>query len=83
VLEGATLGGQVVRREVGRSLGLGTGTGCSFFGSYGDRVGEMWKEFCGALAAYAARDPSAEEPLVAAAVETFDALDRWLAGEAT
>jgi heme oxygenase len=83
VLEGATLGGQIVRREVRRSLGLEAGAGCSFFGSYGDRVGEMWKEFCGAMTAYAARNPSAEGPLVAAAVETFDALDRWLAGEAT
>ncbi len=82
VLEGATLGGQVVRRELLNRYGLGPGTGCSFFSSHRERAGEMWKEFCAALSAYADRNPGIEGPVVAAAAETFTRLDEWLAGGA-
>ena len=79
VLEGATLGGQIVRRQVERRHGLTPDRGCAFFSSYGERVGAMWKEFCEVAERYAAR-PGAGEPIVAGAVATFRCLDRWLAG---
>lgn len=79
VLEGATLGGQVARREVERRLGLVPGRGCSFFGSYGERVGPMWREFCRALEGYAAAAPGAADRIVGAACATFAGLDRWVA----
>jgi heme oxygenase len=80
VLEGATLGGQVVRRQAEAALGLTPGRGCSFFTSYGERVGAMWKEFCRTLEGYAAANPWATDRIAAAALGTFAGLDRWLAG---
>lgn len=81
VLEGATLGGQIIRREVQRLYGLGTGSGCAFFTGSGVHVGERWMEFCGLLASYAGRNPHAEEAIVSSARETFTTFDRWVAGE--
>lgn len=78
VMEGATLGGQVIQRLVRRELGLGTGA-LSFFSSYGERVGAMWGEF----RAFVTRSvTSAEdaEAMVSAASETFDVLTAWLSG---
>jgi heme oxygenase len=79
VLEGATLGGQVVRRQVEQRLGLSPGRGCSFFGSYGERVGEMWREFRRFLEGYVTATPGAGDRVIAAAVGTFASLDRWVA----
>jgi len=44
VLEGATLGGQVISRYLAK-LGIGPGNGGLFFNGYGARTGEMWKAF--------------------------------------
>lgn len=79
VLEGATLGGQYVRKEVKRVHGFEPGTGCSFFSSYQDRVREMWTEFCKALNGYAEANPASHGAIVAAAAETFTRMEEWLA----
>jgi heme oxygenase len=78
VLEGATLGGRYVRREVEARLGLTAARGCAFFASYGDQVGPMWTQFRAALVAHAGT-AAVEGEVVAAALDTFAALDRWLA----
>ncbi len=82
VLEGSTLGGRYITRAVGANLGLRPGDGCSYFASYGDRVGPMWKEFGRTLEAFAAAHPAAEGRVVAAAAATFAAFERWVAGGA-
>lgn len=79
VMEGATLGGQVVCRLARKSLGLTPGRGCSFFASYGEKVGVMWTDFCRCLEAFAAANPLSEGRIVAAAVATFSGLNRWVA----
>lgn len=78
VLEGATLGGQIVRRDVARRFGYGPGTGCSFFSSYGDQLRPMWVAFGDALTRFADRQPDASEAVVAAAAETFTRFEEWL-----
>lgn len=78
VLEGATLGGRLIRKEVKARLGLTPERGCAFFAGYGDRAREMWDAFRAALVAHATA-PAVEEEIVSAARDTFDALDRWLA----
>jgi heme oxygenase len=78
VLEGATLGGQIIAREVYSRLGLTPERGCSFFASYGEQVGLMWRAFR-ALLLQAAVDEAAEVALVRGARETFEAFDQWLA----
>ena len=78
VLEGATLGGQIIVRHLRRTLGVEPESGAAFFGSYGAEVGPMWKCFGDVLATYSAAHPAEDEIIVATARETFDALDRWL-----
>jgi heme oxygenase len=75
VLEGATLGGQIITRHVRRTLRLTPRRGCAFFHSYGDRVGEMWRDFGRRLSAAEVR--SADE-VVRGARETFDCFYGWL-----
>lgn len=83
VLEGATLGGKVVRRLVADRLGLTATTGCAFFTGYGDRVGVMWQEFCAVLRRDAdSLPPPAGERLLTAAADTFDTLTGWLEADA-
>jgi heme oxygenase len=43
VVEGATLGGQVIARRVVPALSLTRPTGCRYFQSYGRRTGERWR----------------------------------------
>ncbi|MBB6097633.1 heme oxygenase [Deinobacterium chartae] len=77
VLEGATLGGQLISRHLQRCLGLERGCGAAFFCSYGDQVGPMWKTFRQALEAYAEQS-GAEPEILAGAGQTFEALEGWL-----
>lgn len=49
VLEGSTLGGRLILREVERTLGLTDQCGASFFAGNGRRTGELWRSFCEAL----------------------------------
>ncbi len=78
VLEGATLGGQLVRRHVAARLGLGPQNGCAFFAAYGDAVGPMWREYQQRLATLVDGGEAAADAVVNAARRTFDALTRWL-----
>ncbi len=76
VVEGATLGGQVISRHLERSAGFHDGIGYSFFQSYGKAVGQQWKAFAVLLE----QVPEAEgDTMVAAAQETFQAFADWFA----
>jgi heme oxygenase len=76
VFEGATLGGQYIARNVEKNLGMSEGRGYSFFRSYGDDVGRMWKAFKETVDEMA---PAAmHDEIVAAANRTFEAFHGWL-----
>ena len=77
VLEGATLGGAVIARNVAATLG--PDTPMRYLRVYGDELGAMWRTFCGALEAFAAREGHAE--LCASASATFRALGGAFAAE--
>jgi heme oxygenase (biliverdin-IX-beta and delta-forming) len=77
VVEGATLGGQIITRHLHTTLGLTPGTGVSFFSGYGATTGSRWKAFCTQLTTLAAAG-DAEGALIASANATFSSLDRWL-----
>lgn len=79
VLEGATLGGQLVRRHVDRVLGVTPERGGAFFAAYGDRVGPMWRAFRAFLDDAGARHDCTPERALQAARDTFDAFASWLA----
>lgn len=78
VLEGATLGGQIIGRHIGNTLGLDADTGAEFYGVYGERVGPMWRAFGRAAEARASAPSSDPEAAIASASATFSALDAWL-----
>ncbi len=80
VVEGATLGGQLIARHVERRLGIGVGTGAAFFAGYGAGVGPRWRTFCSVLAD-ALRDRTAEREILTAASNTFIAFERWFMTE--
>lgn len=77
VLEGATLGGQMIRRHLESRLGLDVNSGGNFFYSYGREVGPMWNAFC-ILLNQSAFPPSDELRAVTSAVETFGSFGDWL-----
>jgi heme oxygenase len=76
VVEGSTLGGAIIARDVERRLGLTTETGCAYFRSYGQDVAAMWKSFGRML--IAASSPETDEIIVASASRTFDVMHDWL-----
>lgn len=51
VVEGATLGGQIISRHLA-TLGIGPENGGLFFHGYGPQTGQMWKSFRAAAIGY-------------------------------
>ncbi|MGG2019311.1 biliverdin-producing heme oxygenase [Pseudomonas sp. S8] len=77
VLEGATLGGQILRREIASRLSLDADNGAAFLDVYGAATGRRWRDFIDYLGS---RPLSADEreAVVAAAQSTFSCFERWL-----
>ena len=76
VLEGATLGGQVIRRSLRNALELGVDNGAAFFAGYGDETKAMWLRFSEHVDRSRALD---SEAMIASAIDTFEKLRCWLA----
>lgn len=72
VLEGSTLGGQVITRQLVQA-GIPLQR---YFRGYGELTGPRWKTFCRLLTQEAAHVD--QDQLVASAVQTFQQLDAWL-----
>lgn len=79
VLEGATLGGQVIARQTARSLGVGPERGGRFYEGYGEATGRLWRAFGSAANAYCGHDERRSEEAVDGAIATFAAFEAWLA----
>ncbi|MEO5574427.1 MAG: biliverdin-producing heme oxygenase [Gammaproteobacteria bacterium] len=77
VLEGATLGGQVLAGALQRRLGIDARSGAAFYNCYGLHASEKWQGLCALLASvkWSAEDAAAA---VQAAAATFQCLDNWL-----
>lgn len=75
VLEGSTLGGQVITRAL-RGAGWLPSGGLTYFDPYGAATGAMWRDFRDYAAARST--PAADAEMVAAAKATFERLHRWL-----
>jgi len=76
VMEGATLGGQVISRHIRQTLSVTLEGGGRFFHGYGDRTGAMWQGFRSALAAFATTQET-QDLVATAAVQTFSTLRVW------
>ncbi|UOQ53956.1 biliverdin-producing heme oxygenase [Hymenobacter cellulosivorans] len=72
VLEGSTLGGQVLARQLAKA-GI---EGRTYFMGNGEQTGPLWKSFCQLLAEAATEDNQAQ--IVASAASTFQTLHAWI-----
>ncbi len=79
VLEGATLGSQIIKRLLVQQLAISAENGGAFFNAYGERVGLMWDAFRQSLSQYAATHPQERDAIVSAAQDTFRKLEAWFA----
>lgn len=76
VLEGSTLGGQLISRQVADRLGFGGLDGAHYYNAYGRAVGAMWRAFGRRLLLVA---PTLDgDAVVAAAQATFRQLQACL-----
>lgn len=80
VLEGATLGGQLLLRHLTRHFAGAAVGDFAFFRAYGEQVGPMWKAFGEVLTGASARAASSDfdARAVRGAQDTFDAFQAWL-----
>ena len=76
VLEGATLGGQVLRRVLGQKLGIEAGNGGAFLDVYAEATGALWRDFL--LLLSSVEQPTDKHQAVACAQATFLCLENWL-----
>ena len=75
VFEGAALGGQVIAPRLRSRLGIMPQNGGAFFYGDGPRVAVRWKAFREVLAGTPAESAG---PTAQAALQTFEAFNRWL-----
>jgi heme oxygenase len=79
VIEGATLGGQIIIRHLHTHLGLSAISGASFFDGYGAHTGAHWKAFCAAVPVNADVDDAGRgDAMLRSANLTFDLFSEWL-----
>lgn len=71
VLEGSSLGAQIITRHYSRTLGLTPGTGLRYFHGYGEATGAMWTAFLKILNETFKNYPRWTEELIASACATF------------
>ena len=76
VLEGSTLGGQVIGRHIGTVHGLAD-AGLAYYRAHGRQTGVMWNAFRARLDLLSG-DAKAEAAALATGTATFDALRTWL-----
>lgn len=79
VVEGSTLGGRLIARQLSRSVGVGPEDGARFYHSYGDARGERWTGFKAALDAWGQAHPDKADEAIQAAADAFDAFRAWMA----
>ena len=77
VLEGATLGGNVLRKKMSLRLNLDAGNGCAFLYVYGEATGQQWQAFLDFLGSVPL-DAQARDEAVQAACSTFSCFEQWL-----
>jgi heme oxygenase len=80
VIEGSTLGGQLIARQL-HALGVDADCGAAFFNSYRENVGMMWLNFKRTVEAQV-RTGQEEDRTIASARQTFIKLHQWLQAEA-
>ena len=76
VMEGATLGGQMIIKMLENKLEITRTQGGRFFNSYGDKTLVMWNDFCLNLSNIAQIEQ--QDKIIYSASNTFNRLHEWL-----
>ena len=71
VIEGSTLGGQVISRHLKQKFDLDETNGAAFFSGYGKETGKMWNGYREAVTKFAENSANRDE-IIAGANETFE-----------
>lgn len=77
VLEGSTLGGQVITKMLKQNLNVNDTAYLKFFSGYGDETQKMWASFMGVLDQHA-QDESRQGEMIEAAINTFAKFKLWI-----
>lgn len=75
VVEGSSLGGRVILKNINAALGHNIENGAAYFGGYGGQTGSYWKNFLAQLTQYEADNNAADE-IIAGADYAFNAISR-------
>ena len=78
VIEGATLGGQIIIKNLNFNLGLTAAAGASFCDGYGAQTGSRWKALCAAVPDEGFDSQGGAEAMLRSANRTFDVFSEWL-----
>jgi heme oxygenase (biliverdin-IX-beta and delta-forming) len=76
VMEGATLGGQVITKLLQTQLQITLDQGGRFFYGYGDTTKIMWQDFC--LTLRSINDVEQQNKIIGSASDTFTRLHQWI-----
>lgn len=79
VLEGSTLGGRVILKNINKVLGHDAENGAAFFNGHGALTGPQWKSFVEQLIGFEAQY-KAEAEIIKGANYTFEAIRQYLGG---
>lgn len=79
VIEGATLGGRLILRDLEPRIGVAIAGATRFFGGRGETVGPMWQSFRAAVDEFSVRQPQLCADVVLGAERTFRAMLVWFA----
>lgn len=77
VLEGSTLGGNIIYKRLNHLIQVDKDTNGKYFTAYGETSGLKWKTFVEAFANYVV-DNNAQQETIDSASATFSAMDKWL-----
>jgi len=77
VVEGSTLGGRFIIKNIQESFGFDEENGASYFGGYGNKTGSFWKKFLNALTDFETINNS-EDEIIAGADYAFRAIHKHL-----
>ena len=77
VLEGSTLGGQIISKHLSKILGAAVAGKTTYLSAYASQTGTMWKSFLQLLCEAAASNNN-EDEIIASAVNTFSLLNNCL-----
>ncbi len=74
VVEGSSLGGRVILKNINTALGYNADNGASYFAGYGGQTGSYWKNFLSVVGEYEAKGQYGEE-IIEGANFAFDAIN--------